>query len=103
MNINHEASTIFEALEISESQKNDLNETLSAITKEIIKGDIKKPSMVAERLRDTLSYSELVFIATQYTLENSEKISRLIDQEIHKELGTRITEMLRNLGKDLDT
>ena len=89
MIINHEASTITEALGISDIQKENLEDTVTTILKDIINKDLKRPSHVAEQIRDTFSYSDLVFFITQTLI-----------QEAHRLEKERLIKALSSFGDD---
>ena len=96
MEFKHESNSIAEALGISESHLGEISEKLSQIAIEVVTADDKKPSHIAQKLADELSYTELIFVATQYL---AEKINDFESQR--KDAITSILKkILRDLGEE---
>lgn len=96
MIINHEASTITEALGISNIQKENLEDAVTTIIKGILNKDLKRPSHVAEQIRDTFSYSDLVFFITQALIQEAEKVEK---ERLIKVLSTFEKDFKKFFGK----
>lgn len=112
MNFNHNEESFHIAIGIDEEQHTLLTETLAEISLMMYKRDkLDKPmtkSEVAEVLANTLSYKELVFVATsgmfaktQQAGDSYEKFKRLvvergIDPENHEE----IKKLLEEVGQE---
>ena len=94
MEFNHEAKSIAEALGISQSHLEELTQKLSEIAMEVVKAGNKRPSHIAEKLAEELSYSELIFVGTQYL---AEKI-----QTFEESRRDEILNFLKKMLKDLE-
>jgi len=96
MEFNHESRSIAEALGMSESHLAELTGKLSEIAMEVVTAGNKKPSHISQKLAEELSYSELIFVATQYL---AEKINDFESQR--KDAITSILKkILRDLGEE---
>lgn len=91
MNIDHSKSSFPEAVGFKEKDLNDLQDKTSDIFKDYVRKH-SKMSIVTEQLRDTLSYDELLLIATIYITEKADemhntvkKITDIIIQKITDE------------------
>ncbi len=94
MEFNHEKDSLAEALGISEKHLEEITAKLSTLTLDVIKGDSCKPSHIAEKIAHELSYSELIFVATQYIMNKIESF-----EEHKREI---ITGALKKLLRDLE-
>lgn len=114
MNFNHNEDSFHIAIGIDEEQHTLLTETLSEISLMMYKRDkLDKPmtkSEVAELLANTLSYKELVYVATSGMFAKTEKagdayekfkrlvVERGIDPQDHE----TIKELIEEVGQDAD-
>lgn len=96
MEFNHESKSIAEALGMSESHLAELSGKLSEIAIEVVTAGNKKPSHIAQKLAEELSYSELIFVATQYL---AEKINDFEEQRKDM-LSSILKKILRDLEKE---
>lgn len=114
MNFNHNEDSFHIAIGIDEEQHTLLTETLSEISLMMYKRDkLDKPmtkSEVAELLANTLSYKELVYVATSGMFSKTEKagdayekFKRLVSERgIDPEDHEAIKELLEEVGQDAD-
>lgn len=114
MTFNHNEESFHIAIGIDEEQHTLLTETLAEISLMMYKRDKLDKSMtkseVAELLANTLSYKELVYVATSGMFSKTEKagdayekfkklvVERGIDPEDHK----AIKELLEEVGHDAE-
>lgn len=94
MEFNHDKNSIAEALGMSEKHLEEIGAKLSSLTLDVLKGESRKPSHVAEKIAHELSYSELIFVATQYIMGKVESF-----EEHKREI---ITDALKKLLRDLE-
>lgn len=94
MEFNHDKNSLAEALGISEKHLDEITTKLSTLALDVIKSDGFKPSHLAEKIANEFSYSELIFVATQYLME---KIKFYEEQK--REM---ITDVLKKLLRDLE-
>lgn len=94
MEFNHDKGSLSEALGISEKHLDEITSKLSNLTMGVIKSDGAKPSHIAEKIANELSYSELIFVATQYIMDKIESF-----EEHKREI---ITGALKKLLRDLE-
>jgi len=94
MEFNHDKNSLAEALGISEKHLDEITTKLSTLTLDVIKGDGSKPSHIAEKIANELSYSELIFVATQYIMNKIESF-----EEYKREL---VTTALKKILRDLE-
>lgn len=114
MNFNHNEDSFHIAIGIDEEQHTLLTETLSEISLMMYKRDkLDKPmtkSEVAEQLANTLSYKELVYVATSGMFSKTEKagdayekFKRLVSERgIDPQDHEAIKELLEEVGQDAD-
>lgn len=114
MNFNHNEDSFHIAIGIDEEQHTLLTETLSEISLMMYKRDkLDKPmtkSEVAELLANTLSYKELVYVATSGMFSKTEKagdayekFKRLVSERgIDPEDQEAIKELIEEVGQDAD-
>lgn len=114
MNFNHNEESFHIAIGIDEEQHTLLTETLSEISLMMYKRDkLDKPmtkSEVAELLANTLSYKELVYVATSGMFSKTEKagdayekFKRLVSERgIDPEDHEAIKELIEEVGQDAD-
>lgn len=114
MNFNHNEDSFHIAIGIDEEQHTLLTETLSEISLMMYKRDkLDKPmtkSEVAELLANTLSYKELVYVATSGMFSKTEKagdayekFKRLVSERgIDPEDHEAIKELIEEVGQDAD-
>lgn len=114
MNFNHNEDSFHIAIGIDEEQHTLLTETLSEISLMMYKRDkLDKPmtkSEVAELLANTLSYKELVYVATSGMFSKTEKagdayekFKRLVSERgIDPQDHEAIKELLEEVGQDAD-
>ena len=70
MKFDHSKESIGEALGLNKKEISNLAGTLSEIVAEVVMSkDSYKTSHIGEKIAEKLSYSELVFVATQHLLE----------------------------------
>lgn len=94
MEFNHDKSSLAEALGISEKHLEEITSKLSTLTIDVVKGDSCKPSHVAEKIAHELSYTELIFVATQYIMDKIQSF-----EEHKREI---VTSALKKLLRDLE-
>jgi DNA-directed RNA polymerase subunit F len=114
MNFNHNEESFHIAIGIDEEQHTLLTETLSEISLMMYKRDkLDKPmtkSEVAELLANTLSYKELVYVATSGMFSKTEKagdayekFKRLVSERgIDPQDQEAIKELIEEVGHDAD-
>lgn len=114
MNFNHNEESFHIAIGIDEEQHTLLTETLAEISLMMYKRDkLDKPmtkSEVAELLANTLSYKELVYVATSGMFSKTEKagdayekFKRLVSERgIDPEDHEAIKELIEEVGQDAD-
>lgn len=114
MNFNHNEESFHIAIGIDEEQHTLLTETLSEISLMMYKRDkLDKPmtkSEVAELLANTLSYKELVYVATSGMFSKTEKagdayekFKRLVvERGIDPEDQEAMKELIEEVGQDAD-
>jgi hypothetical protein len=92
MVFDHTKDKIGQALGLSDDDLSQLAGRLSEITTECLMTD-NKPSKLGEKLAQELSYTELIFIATQFVMDKVESISNESSEMLSK---------LKDLQKLLD-
>lgn len=114
MNFNHNEESFHIAIGIDEEQHTLLTETLAEISLMMYKRDkLDKPmtkSEVAELLANTLSYKELVYVATSGMFSKTEKagdayekFKRLVSERgIDPEDHEAIKELIEEVGHDAE-
>lgn len=98
MEFNHSKDNLIEALGFKEESIEDLVARLADIVTETISGDNAKPSHIAQKIAENLSYSELVFVATQHMMDKVESFNEIKRKEISKMLK----EVIKGLGDSLE-
>jgi len=100
MQFDHTKDTIAGAIGMSEKHLDELQTRLAEIGMEIMTSDSPKPSHIAEKVAQELSYTDLIFVATQYLQEkvltfNQDKkvqILKMLRDAIQDELDSRNSE-----------
>lgn len=95
MKFDHNKDNIAEAIGLSTNDLIELGHKMSQIAQGALASeDGYKPSHLAQRIAEELSYSELVFTTTQYLFD---KI-----QSFNEEKKKEILDMLKSLMKDIE-
>ena len=98
MEFNHEKESIAEAMGLSKNHTDELSEKLANIAKQCI-NDSFKPSHIAEKIANELSYTELVFVATQYLSEKIYSFHQMQEKQIERILS-KIVKDIEKYGFD---
>jgi hypothetical protein len=98
MEFNHSKDNLIEALGFKEESIEDLGARLTDIVNETVSGDNPKTSHLAQKIAENLSYSELVFVATQHMMDKVKSFNEIKRKEISKMLK----EVIKGLKDSLE-
>lgn len=79
MNIDHSKSSFPEAVGFKKKDLNDLQDKTGNIFKDYVRKH-SKMSIVTEQLRNTLSYDELLLVATIYITEKADEMHNTVKE-----------------------
>ncbi len=97
MKFDHNKDTIAEAIGLSSNDLTELGHKMSQIGQSVLTGeDCYKPSHLAQRIAEELSYSELVFTTTQYLVDKIQ----FFNEEKKKEILDMLESFMKDIEKD---
>lgn len=101
MEFDHNKDNIAEAIGLSSNDLIELSYKMSQIGEGVLTGvltseDGYKPSHLAQKIAEELSYSELVLITTQYLIDKIQSFN----EENEKEILDMLESFLKDIKKD---
>jgi flagellar biosynthesis/type III secretory pathway protein FliH len=97
---NHTKENFPEAMGMQEGESKELAMKLSKITSDFVKSGEMKNSELAEQLALELSYSELVYIATNHVINTAESALEKMKSSTEKQLKELLSKLTKELGED---